>query len=200
MRWTISFLSTMTLAAVAAAQSSSDPLEACAQKADSATRLACFDQEMQRRHTAGTSHEAPSTPGGATSAPQETPTGEPSAPARVSPPAGQTAGTASGTTASHADDDIGLNGAQLRKKLREEGVVEERPKAKPIVAQVTRAIWHPDHRYTLALDNGQVWEQVETGDGASIEPHETVTITPGALGSFFLKTSQRRYLRVRRLQ
>jgi len=68
------------------------------------------------------------------------------------------------------------------------------------VAQVAKAVWRPDHRYTLALDNGQVWEQVEEQQGIYVDAHDTVTISPGVLGAFFLETSKRKSFRVRRLQ
>jgi hypothetical protein len=169
---------------VAAAQSpSTDPLEACAQKADAAARLACFDQEMQHRH--------------GTDVPRQTPAPVPAAPAA---PVAAGAATAPSTAASHAEENVGLEGAQLQKKLREEGVVEESHKPKPIVAQVSRALEHPDHRYTFVLDNGQVWEQVESKQGLFVNAHDTVTITPGVLGSFFLRTPKKLYLRVRRVQ
>ena len=66
--------------------------------------------------------------------------------------------------------------------------------------RVSRALWRPDHRYTLALDNGQVWEQVEEQQGVYVDTHDTVTISPGVLGAFFLETSKRKSFRVRRLQ
>ena len=76
----------------------------------------------------------------------------------------------------------------------------EHPKPPPIVAQVSRAVSHPDHRYTFFLDNGQVWEQVETQPGLYVDKNEAITIDPGILGAFFLKTSKEKYVRVRRLQ
>jgi hypothetical protein len=174
MRRTIGFLVMTSLAATAAAQPPADPLEACAQKADASARLACFDQEMQRRHATNATPAAPV--GKAAPAP--------AAAAPTSKPA----------------DTVGLAGSQLRKKQREEGIVVEHPKKPSIVAQVSRAVAHPDHRYTFFLDNGQVWEQIETQQGLYVETNEAVTINPGTLGAFFLKTSKEKYVRVRRLQ
>jgi hypothetical protein len=187
MRRIIGLLVVTAVFTVAAAQSPPDPLETCARKSDPAARLACFDQEMQRRH--------------ATSVPRETPAPAPAAkatPAAASPSAA--APVAPGSVASHADQNVGLEGAQLRKKLHEQGVVEESHKPNPVVAQVSRSVWRPDNRYTFFLDNGQVWEEVESKRGLFVDAHETVTITPGVLGSFFLKTSKELYVRVRRVQ
>jgi len=40
------------LPAIASAQNSPDPLDACVKQTDATARLACFDHEMQRRHAA----------------------------------------------------------------------------------------------------------------------------------------------------
>jgi hypothetical protein len=51
----------------------------------------------------------------------------------------------------------------------------------------------------ITLDNGQVWAQVPTGTRFSLRVGDTVTITPGALGSFLLrKDSGGGSVRVRR--
>jgi hypothetical protein len=177
MRRMIGFLSATTLSMFAMAQSPPDPLEACAQKSDAAARLACFDQEMQRRHANNTTRVTPA-------------------------PEARAATVAPATAAAKkpADDTIGLAGSQLRKKQRDAGIVVERPKPPDIVAQVSRAVSHPDHRFTFFLDNGQVWEQIETQQGLFVDKNESVTIGPGVLGAFFLKTSKEKYVRVRRLQ
>jgi hypothetical protein len=205
MRQIIGFLVVTAISTVAAAQSS-DPLETCAQKSDAAARLACFDQEMQRRHATNVPREAPPPAAAAAAtaapgiAPSTTAPPAPAVPAAVAAAAAAPAAAGSATAASHADENVGLEGAQLRKKLREQGVVEESHKPNPIVAQVTRAVEHPDSRYTFVLDNGQVWEQVESKPGLFVNTHDTVTITPGVLGSFFLQTSKKLYFRVRRVQ
>jgi hypothetical protein len=140
MRRITGFLSAAALSVNAPAQSPSDVFEVCAQKADPVARLACFDQEIQRRHATSALREAPIA----------------------------------------------------------DAAVKEPPK--PIVAQVVRSMSRPDHRYTIVLDNGQVWEQVDSRQGLYIGAHETVTISSAALGSFFLETSKRQNCRVRRLQ
>jgi predicted flap endonuclease-1-like 5' DNA nuclease len=193
----IGFLSATVLSAAALAQSPPDPLEACAQKADAAARLACFDQEMQRRHASNAPHPAPTATAAATAAaPAAAATAHAAA---ASPAARASTAPAATSAAAHVDENAGLSGPALRKKLHEQGV-EETPKPKPIAAQVARAVWRPDHRYTLALDNGQVWEQVDEQQGVYVDAHDTVTISPGVLGAFFLETSKQKSFRVRRLQ
>jgi hypothetical protein len=202
MRRMIGSLSAVALAALAAAQTPTDPFEVCAQKTDATDRLACFDREMQRRHATGAAPAASatrSTPAASAAPPAATAAAAPAAAARAveAPPAQQSAPTVKGNAASHADENVGLSGEALRKKQREQGVAEEKPK--PIVSQVTRAISHPDHRYTFFLDNGQVWEQAESRPGLFVDAHETVTISPGVLGAFFMETSRHQNFRVRRI-
>ncbi len=174
MRRMTGFLSAMTLSAVGAAQSPPDPLEACVRKTDDSARLACFDQEMQRRH----SHTAP-----AEAVPQHA-----ASPTHPANPV-ETANPGSAALALPRD---------TLHTYRKDRVVKEQPK--PITATIIRSSSSPDHRYTIELDNGQVWEQVATQQGFYLDTREPVTISAGALGSFFLENSKRQYIRVRRLQ
>lgn len=156
------------LTMMARVQAAQDPLEACYQQPDGAPRLACFDKEMQRRHAASAATAA---------APAATP-----APAvATNPPA----------------DTVGLQGSALRKKLKAEGVPEE--KVQPIVAKVVRMVPRPHDETAFVLDNGQTWEQVETLDGLNVRLQDTVTIKPGILGAFFLSTAHKQTIRVQRI-
>jgi hypothetical protein len=163
-------------AAIATAQPAPDPLDFCSQKADPTERLACFDQAARLHRRAA--------------APAAAATTAPAVPSTTAPAAH------SGPSAP-VDPNQGLAGAQLRKRQREQGVVATQPK--PLVATVARATMHPDHEYTFVLDNGQVWEQMENVPGLYVRDHESVEISPGVLGAFFLKTSGNRSVRVRRV-
>jgi hypothetical protein len=198
MRRTICFLPMVAFSVIAAAQAPTDPLEACAQKTDATARLACFDQEMKRRHAVGTSAAGAVSTGAASAAPAAHAAAAPAkAVAPETPRAGQSASAQQAASASHAEENIGLQGSELRKRQREQGVVVEAPK--PIVAQVARPLSHPDHRYTFYLDNGQVWEQMDSHPGLFVDAHETVTISSGVLGAFFLENSRHQSVRVRRV-
>jgi hypothetical protein len=89
------------------AQGSSDPMEPCFRMSDRDARLACFDNEMQRRHAL-----AARVPTTAPTAPVAT-----SAPLAASAPPGV-------TTAKKGppDDTVGLDGKQLIIKRKEEGI------------------------------------------------------------------------------
>jgi hypothetical protein len=150
--------------AIAAAQSSPDPLDACAKQTDATARLACFDHEMQRRHAT-----TPSTPG------------------------------AAAADQNHTDENVGLEGTQLHKKLKEQGVETKPEPVKPIVSTIVRLLRRPDNEYAFELDNGQTWEQAESKT-LNVNPHDTVTIQPGVLGAFFMTTQRHQRVRVHRIR
>ena len=170
------------LPAMAAAQSSPDPLDACAKQTDATARLACFDREMQRRHAT-----TPTTPATATT-PTVTATPTPTA-----------APAAAAANQQHADENIGLEGTQLHKKLKEQGVETKPEPVKPIVSTIARLLPRPDNEYAFELDNGQTWEQAES-KSLNVNPHDTVTIQPGVLGAFFMTTQRHQRVRVHRIR
>jgi hypothetical protein len=189
---TITLIVTLgVLPVIAAAQSSPDPLDACVKQTDATARLACFDHEMQRRHA--TKPAATSTPAA---------TGRPAATSTPTATATPSATAAPGTAAAdqnHTDENIGLEGTQLHKKLREQGV-ETRPEpVKPIVSTIARLLPRPDNQYAFELDNGQTWEQAESKT-LNVNPHDTVTIQPGVLGAFFMTTQRHQRVRVHRIR
>jgi hypothetical protein len=177
-----------------AAQPAADPMEACSQKTDASARLACFDQEMKKRHTPERAVSVPEA-GASTAAVPAAPVS-----ARPIPMAPTASGSASAVaSASHSDEDFGLQGDALRHRLKEEGVVKP-PPPKPMTSQIIQARQSPDHRFTFTLSNGQVWEQTEVRQGFYLDPKEPVTISVAALGSYFLETPKKEYVKVRRLQ
>ena len=53
-------------------------------------------------------------------------------------------------------------------------------------------------REVFRLENGQVWQQVEPDSKFEVHPGDTVRITKGALGSFFMSVSPHMGTRVTR--
>jgi hypothetical protein len=157
------------------AQDSTDPMEVCYRMSDADLRHACFDKEMQRRHSAG-ANATGTNPGGTnaagTNAPRSAPVG--------------------------AADTVGLDGRQLDIKRKEAGIQTET--VKPISAAIARLRPRPGNLYYFELDNGQVWESTESEADLLLGPHEAVLIRPGVLGAFFLKTAEGRSIRVHRLR
>jgi hypothetical protein len=156
------------------AQQSPDPMETCAALGDASARLACFDHEIQRRHAATATANKPvdSTPAAAAPAPL----------ANRKP----------------ADDTIGLDGKQLSIRRKQEGIAPA-PRVL-IVAKLTQLQPRPGHQYYFELDNGQVWESVDNQGQLLLGTHETVSIRPGVLGAFLLKTEAGNSIRVHRLR
>jgi hypothetical protein len=170
-------------AAVTAAQGAQDPMEVCYQQSDTAARLACFDHEMQRRHAGAAVQATPPAAPAAATPTTVTPTAAPRTAAAAKRP---------------ADDNVGLEGVALTRKLKEEGVQPE--PVKPIVATVNRLLPRPDNEYAFELDNGQTWEQAEAKADLYVDRHDSVTIKPGLLGSFYMTTSRSQRVRVRRIR
>jgi hypothetical protein len=166
--------------AMALAQGSTDPMEACSQLSDANARLACFDHEIQRRHAAAASANSPANaaPAPAAASPAPAP------PRAVSP--------------QPADDTVGLDGKQLIIKRKEEGIAPAAPTH--IVAVLAQLRPRPGNQYYFELDNGQVWESTDNQGALLLGPHETVTIRSGVLGAFFLKTQEGNSIRVHRLK
>jgi hypothetical protein len=101
-------------------------------------------------------------------------------------------------TQKRAQDNVGLEGPELHKKLKEEGVAVE--PVKPIVATITRLLPRSDNEYAFELDNGQTWEQAESKTDLYVKPHDSVTIKPGVLGAFYMTTSRSQRVRVHRIR
>jgi hypothetical protein len=179
-------------AAIALAQQSNDPMEVCSGMSAPEARLACFDNEMRRRHAS-----AARGPTGAAGAPPAAVA--PVAQVAMSAPA-LTSATPSGTAAKQTppDDTIGLDGRALMLKRKEEGIQPEA--VKPMVEVIAKLTPRPGHLYYFELENGQVWESTDTEPDLFLGPHETVVIRPGILGAFFLKTKEGTSIRVHRLR
>ncbi|WP_105104360.1 hypothetical protein [Microbulbifer pacificus] len=78
-------------------------------------------------------------------------------------------------------------------------VVEDAPES--ITATIASAEQGAFGKYTFTLDNGQVWQQVESSSRAIWRGGEQVAVERGVFGSFFMrKVTGGRSLRVKRIQ
>jgi len=209
------FLVLVASAGGAFAQPAADPLEVCAAEKDDAARLACFDRQMAQRHAnhaaAAQSAVAPSAP----SAPSPQVRPAQGLPSQAAPPAVQShspadhpqghaalaqpqvTAPAAPPSARAPDPDMGLQGAALRKKLKEEG--KERPRPVPVSATVVRLVSLPHSEYAFELDNGQIWQQTDGRGGLTLKVNDPVTISPGSFGDFFFTTPTKARIRVKRI-
>lgn len=67
-----------------------------------------------------------------------------------------------------------------------------RPAAKandgPVSGRIVAVGRLPNDRFTVTLDNGQLWMQLERDIAAEVRVGDTVKVKPGMLGSFLLET------------
>jgi hypothetical protein len=77
--------------------------------------------------------------------------------------------------------------------------VAQTPRAKAISAQVTAVRPVSPGLVAVTLDNGQVWEQVETSDGFYVSVEHRVTIARGLFGSYTMTTDSHQTVRVRQV-
>lgn len=153
------------------AQNAPDAFDLCAREPDSAARLSCFDRATAARHAPIAADHA------------------------VSPPSASVAGPASKPP---PEAEVGLD-AQQRRKLHPERA-EPAKQAAAIQATVLQVTERGPRIAAFELDNGQVWQQTEAVAGLWVKPQETVSITSGALGSFWLRSADGHVARVRRVR
>lgn len=178
-----------------------DAFDACAQERDPAARLACFDRQVAARHATDHAAAASASSAPVATAPSKTPNAAPgAAPSAAAGAAPSTPRSASEAPAppSAVDRDVGLDARELRRARRARGEPEPPPPA-AIAATVVRVIPRQPLISAVELDNGQIWEQSEAVK-FSARPREKVTIRPGVLGSFFLKSADGSVVRVHRLK
>jgi hypothetical protein len=106
--------------------------------------------------------------------------------------------TAAPPPAKATDSTVGLDARQVHKLQEARGEPKPPPPA-PITARLVRIIPRQPLISAFELDNGQIWEQAESMKLAA-EPQELITIRPGLLGAFFLKTAAGTVVRVHRLR
>lgn len=96
-------------------------------------------------------------------------------------------------TRSEADAQFGLQESPLARKRQLLG-------AKAITAVVSKIQHRADGELVVALDNGQVWRQIEVAAYFPLEVGDKVQISTGALASYFLSAPSKRATRVTRIQ
>jgi hypothetical protein len=90
---------------------------------------------------------------------------------------------------------FGLNAEKTRETQKIKTAVE----APSVAAKVTAITHRPHGELVYTLDNGQVWAQLLAAE-SRIEVGNTVSVKPGAMGSFFLYSPSGLATRVKRVQ
>jgi hypothetical protein len=187
-------LPSLACAAQPAATAPSQALAACANIADSAARLACYDKLVGRgaaAPAAPASAAAPPQPAGAHApavAPAPTPAPAPAAAPGSTAAAAPTPPGAAAPTAS-SPQSFGLYSAEHPRPP---------PASRTLEARVVALGKSVGGRMTVSLDGGALWELLDDGDPL-LAVGDTVTIRRAALGSYLMSTPTKRTHRVRRL-
>jgi len=152
-------------------------LEACTKIADGSARLACLDREVA-----------------ALLARERTPAGEvPLAAATTAPTAASTPAPAQLTD----EQKMGLTPGRIQQL--------ERPPAAPPALQtltvpITAISVDGNGHQVFTLENGQVWRQVELDTRFSVHTGDSITISRGASGSYFMSLGKHINTRVSRVR
>ena len=153
-------------------------IRSCAKVADDKARLACFDRQIALLDTT----DAPSadTGGAAT-------------------PAASSSSVAAAGTKLTPEQKVGLPRGKVDRLEAAPGAVPEAPLA-AFTAGIRSVSIDASQRQVFVLDNNQVWRQAERKPGFSVRPGDTVQISRGTLGAFFLSANPHSATRVSRVR
>lgn len=167
-------------------------LDNCPQIVGDKERLACFDREFallsQRK---GAVAAAPGT-ATAASAANTLPHGSAGAAAAAKSAAPNTSAAVELTP----EQAVGLPPGKIL-KLQKSPTGEE---IKALDARIATVSVNSAGRGVFKLDNGQVWQQVESDPKFEVHPGDSVHLSKALLGSFFMSASKKMSTRVSRIE
>ncbi|MDB6107340.1 MAG: hypothetical protein JWO52_7339 [Gammaproteobacteria bacterium] len=153
-------------------------IQSCAKVTDDKARLACFDRQITLLN--GTEARSADTGGAAT-------------------PAASGSSVADAGTKLTPEQKIGLPRGKVDRLEAAPGTLPEPPLA-AFTAGIRSVSIDAGQRQVFVLDNDQVWRQSETKPRFSVRPGDTVRITRGALGAFWLSANPHSATRVSRVR
>jgi hypothetical protein len=167
-------------------------LDNCPQIAGDKERLACFDREFaslaQRKPAVAAATGAATVPSAANSVAHGS-----SGPADAVKPGAPNTSASVELTPEQA---VGLPPGKILKLQGSPTGTE----IKALDARIERVSVNSAGRGVFRLDNGQVWQQVESDPKFEVHPGDTVHLTKALLGSFFMSASKRMSTRVSRIE
>lgn len=167
-------------------------LDNCPQIAGDKERLACFDREFallaQRKRAVAAAPEAGSGPSAANTVGHGP--SEPAAAAKPAAPSKQAPGELTPEQA------VGLPPGKILKLQKSPTGTE----IKALDARIEKVSVNSAGRGVFRLDNGQVWQQVESDPQFKVHPGESVHLSKALLGSFFMSASKKMSTRVSRIE
>jgi len=160
----------------ASAQALPPTLDACTRITSDTARLQCFDREVAAlsRHDSSSQHRNP----GTVDAPAATPA----------------------TPLLTPEQKFGLTPEKVQRQQEARAAVAAAP---PPVARVQTRVLQVSGNSAAALftlENGQIWRQTEVKSSFNLRPGDAVTLSRGALGSFFISSGPHNSARVERVR
>jgi len=180
---------------LAAAESASDGVLACAAEADDERRLACFDAlAAGLRVPRPPAAPAPVAPPAATG--PASPTAASAAP--VAPTVAPSAAAAAAAVAQPSQ--AGTPSPEDRFGLRVDREEQRAGDLTELSATATAISAKLRGELVITLDNGQVWGEIAPGSKIKVKPGDPVKIEAGTLGSFILIAPNGRSSKVSRIR
>jgi len=161
-------------------------LDNCPQIAGDKERLACFDREfasLAQHKPAVAAAGGSATASGATNVPSHG-SSAPAAPAKPAP------------VELTPEQAVGLPPGKILKLQKSPSGTE----IKALDARIEGVSVNAAGRGVFKLDNGQVWQQVESDSKFEVHPGDPVHLTKALMGSFFMSASKRMSTRVSRIE
>jgi hypothetical protein len=167
-------------------------LDLCPQIAGDKERLACFDREFallaQRKAAVAGAPGAAATPSTANTVGHGS-----SGSAAAAKPAAPSARAPGELTPEQA---VGLPPGKILKLQKSPTGTE----IKALDARIEKVSVNSAGRGVFRLDNGQVWQQVESDPKFDVHPGDSVHLSKALLGSFFMSASKKMSTRVSRIE
>jgi hypothetical protein len=161
-------------------------MRVCAAEKEDSRRLACFDEQMTRAPSVNNAPAGASTSNGQA--------GHGVANARA-------VATPSTVPALSPQDGFGMT-PELQRKLQspEQRKQVTKEQLETLSGRVVTLSHRQQGETVITLDNGQIWQQMESDSPLTLTVGQTITIRRGALGSFYLTTPLGFALRVKRIR
>jgi hypothetical protein len=163
----------LALTPLTALSQANSAIEACTKLTDEHARLACFDREVGAQ-MAREAHAATAAPPAAA----------------VAPPAP--------ALASKLTDEqkMGLTPGRIQQLERP---ADAPPPLQALTVKITNLTTDLANHQIFTLENGQVWRQVELDGSFTVKAGDVITISRGAMGSYFMSFGKHRNTRVSRV-
>jgi hypothetical protein len=95
---------------------------------------------------------------------------------------------------------FGLTSNQVARQEEARGTAAVKPPLAQVQTQVVQVSGSSTGQAIFTLENGQTWRQTENRSSFSLHPGDRVTVSKGALGSFWISSGPHNSARVERVR